>query len=396
MKQSEWNEGLNNLDSDIIENYVAQKEAYIKKIKKPTMWTRYISVAAIFCLVFGVLAVSLILNRSDDEPISIPETEAETTKADTEKADNTEEESTQAEAPSETVGGVVTDDVTSEDVSESESVETTAAGEKETEEETSEQTTTEETTVTPETENNEPYEIKADDYTLIKNENGCYLTFDDISKYQNSSNGSMVAGDIIFGSVKEFKDTVTKGLLTDWQKEIVVRFENVGDNIQTCDFNNLYEPKLPQGSNAKEVYWNGTAYSYLVMMSDQSFGYVHCYTKEMYDEKFQSKFQNFFNQDTITVTGTEVIDGKEITYYKTSTGVSSYNERYTLTNGNKTVTVDKIFYSSDDTLNRVTLYCTDGFLHYTVTLHKLTENPTDEWLLEFGLKPYIENDHEVM
>ena len=256
---------------------------------------------------------------------------------------------------------------------------------------------TEETTLTHETKNDEPYEIKVDDYTLIKNENGCYLTFDDISKYQNnSSSGSSVLGEIIFGSVKEFKDTVTKGLLTDWQKEIVARFENVGDNIQTCDFNNLYEPKLPQGSNAKEVYWNGTAYSYLVMMSDQSFGYVRCYTKEMYDEIFQSKYEDFFNQDTITVTGTEVIDGKEITYYKTSTGVSSYNERYTLTNGNKTVTVDKIFYSSDDTLNRVTLYCTDGSLHYTVTLHKLTEKPTDEWLLEIGLKPYIENDHEVM
>ena len=120
MKQSEWNEGLNNLDSDIIENYVAQKEAYIKKIKKPTMWTRYISVAATFCLVFGALAVSLILNRSDDEPITIPETEAQsTTEADTENAPNTEEEPTQTEAPSETVGGVVTD-VTGEDVSESE------------------------------------------------------------------------------------------------------------------------------------------------------------------------------------------------------------------------------------------------------------------------------------
>ena len=265
--------------------------------------------------------------------------------------------------------------------------------------ENTESTSMEETSGIQETESEteELYEIKVDDYTLIKNENGCYLTFDDISKYQNnSSSGSSVLGEIIFGSVKEFKDTVTKGLLTDWQKEIVARFENVGDNIQTCDFNNLYEPKLPQGSNAKEVYWNGTAYSYLVMMSDQSFGYVRCYTKEMYDEIFQSKYEDFFNQDTITVTGTEVIDGKEITYYKTSTGVSSYNERYTLTNGNKTVTVDKIFYSSDDTLNRVTLYCTDGSLHYTVTLHKLTEKPTDEWLLQFGLKPYIENNHEVM
>ena len=178
MKQSEWNEGLNNLDSDIIENYVAQKEAYIKKIKKPTMWTRYISVAATFCLVFGVLAVSLILNRSDDEPITIPETEAETTKADTENAPNTEDEPTQTEAPSETVGGVVTE-VTSENVSESESVETTA-GEKETDEETSEQTTTEETTKTEETteEDTKPSKYTALEFGIYDSEVGANHNID--------------------------------------------------------------------------------------------------------------------------------------------------------------------------------------------------------------------------
>lgn len=69
MKQNEWNEGLNNLDSDIIENYVVQKEAYSKKRKKPLVWTKYIAVAACLCLVFGVTALLLILNREDDPTI---------------------------------------------------------------------------------------------------------------------------------------------------------------------------------------------------------------------------------------------------------------------------------------------------------------------------------------
>lgn len=69
MKQNEWNEGLNNLDSDIIENYVMQKEAYSKKRKKPLVWTKYIAVAACMCLVFGVTALLLILNREDDPTI---------------------------------------------------------------------------------------------------------------------------------------------------------------------------------------------------------------------------------------------------------------------------------------------------------------------------------------
>ena len=387
MKQSEWNEGLNNLDSDIIENYVAQKEAYIKKIKKPTMWTRYISVAATFCLVFGVLAVSLILNRSDDEPITIPETEA----------------------PSETVGGVVTE-VTSEDVSESK--ETTAEEISETDEASESNVSTnveetsqvgEETTVTPETENNEPYEIKVDDYTLIKNENGCYLKFDDISKYQNnSSNGSMVAGEITFDSIKEFKDRVTKGLLEDWEKQFVASFSNNGVDIQTCDFNNLYEPLFPQGSDIVGVGWKITSYYFMINNDNEYFGFINVLSYEEYEKQYTRDFENALNGDQITIESVEIVDKKEITYYKTPLA-SLKREAYTLQKGNITVLVDKRFSLTDLSISqsssipyRITLYCSDGDRYYTVTLYSLQEDPTDEWLLEFGLKPYIENDHEVM
>ena len=283
---------------------------------------------------------------------------------------------------------VSTDNTKAENTSVTETTEATTDSETE---------DTEETIVTLETENNEPYEIKVDDYTLIKNETGCYLTFDDISKYQNNStSGSMIVGDITFDSIKEFKDTVTKGLLEDWQKAIVANFSNSGADIQTCDFNNLYEPMLPQGSNVIEVYWMGDTYAYLVMMSDESFGYVRYYTKEKYDQNYSYEYEEFFDRDTITVTGVEESDGKEITHYKTSTGVSEYQEMYTLTNGNKTIKVNRRYYSSDDIPNRVALYCSEGNLYYTVILYSLKEDPTDEWLLQFGLKRYIENDHEVM
>ena len=236
---------------------------------------------------------------------------------------------------------VSTDDTKSESTSE---IETTRNSETDSIEETN---SVQETTETPETENNEPYEIKIDDYTLIKNENGCYLTFDDISKYQNnSSSGSMLVGDITFGSIKEFKDTITKGLLTDWQKEIVATFSNNGANIQTCDFNNLYEPRLPQEGNVSAVYWKGDTYSYCVTMNDESFGYVRYLTKEIYDRNYSYEIEEYFNRDTITVTGFKEINGKDITHYITSMGLSCYNERYTLTNGNKIIKVDKSYQNS--------------------------------------------------
>ena len=259
------------------------------------------------------------------------------------------------------------------------------------EENTNESDSEEITATTVETENTDPYEIKVDDYTLVKNESGCYFIFDDISKYQKDSlEGSMVAADIPFGSIKEFKDTVTKGLLEEWQKYGVAGFSDNGADILTCDFNNLYEPTLPQECNAAEVYWEGETYSYLVMMTDQSFGYVSYHTKESYNKMYSYEYEKFFDRDTITVTEFEERDGKEITHYKTSMGILFRRERYTLTNGNITVQVDKDYYSSDDTLSRITLYCTGGNLNYTVTLYSLKEDPTDEWLLQFGLKRYVD------
>ena len=262
---------------------------------------------------------------------------------------------------------------------------------------------TEETTLTHETKNDEPYEIKVDDYTLIKNENGCYLTFDDISKYQNnSSNGSMVAGEITFDSIKEFKDRVTKGLLEDWEKQVVASFSNNGVDIQTCDFNNLYEPLFPQGSDIVGVGWKITSYYFMINNDNEYFGFISVLSYEEYEKQYTRDFENALNGDQITIESVEIVNEKEVTYYKTPLA-SLKREAYTLQKENITVLVDKQFSLTDNSISqsssipyRITLYCVGGDRNYIVTLYSLQENPTDEWLLEFGLKPYIENDHEVM
>ena len=72
MNKKDWNEGVNNIDPALVEEHIEEMEKIAAKSrKKPVMWTRYISVAAAVCLIFGVLAVSLILNRSDDDPITV-------------------------------------------------------------------------------------------------------------------------------------------------------------------------------------------------------------------------------------------------------------------------------------------------------------------------------------
>ena len=263
---------------------------------------------------------------------------------------------------------------------------------------------TEETTLTQETENNEPYEIKADDYTLIKNENGCYLTFDDISKYQNNSNGGSVLADVVFKSIKDFKDSVTQGLLTDDDKYIVASFpKNTDGSIKTCDFNNLYEPILPQGSSITKVLWESDNYSFRIIEEDVYYGYFNIFTAEDYMRIYQDEYENALNKDTITITETEEADGKVIIHYKTKAAKLKL-ERYTLQSGDKTIIIDKKFIITGDPIlnpsdtvpSNIRLYCNEGDKYYIINIDTVYEDPTDEWLLEFGLKPYIENDHEVM
>ena len=263
---------------------------------------------------------------------------------------------------------------------------------------------TEETTLTHETKNDEPYEIKVDDYTLIKNENGCYLTFDDISKYQSNSIGNSALADVKFSSMKDFKETVVNGLLSDSDKQIIAGFPKYGEHIQTCDFNDLYEPIVPKKCNMNNIYWMGEIYTFDISLGNDAFGSITYLTKEYYDIFFEH-YENFFNSDLITVTSVEEKNGVITTNYDTATSVLK-NVRYTLSVGNKIVIVEKeycidsdynyIFGYTDDIPYAITLYCVEGNTYYRVSLNELEQDPTDEWLLEFGLKPYIENDHEVM
>ncbi len=65
MKRAEWNEGLNHIDTDIIENYVEQKDKYISISKRKRTWLKIGALAACFCLIASIIVIPTAFKTED-------------------------------------------------------------------------------------------------------------------------------------------------------------------------------------------------------------------------------------------------------------------------------------------------------------------------------------------
>lgn len=241
-------------------------------------------------------------------------------------------------------------------------------------------------------------EDKYSDYKLISENNEFFIVFDDLNMYQEENQDTAT---IDFSTMKEFKDSVTKGLLNDTQKRIMATAfqKNSAGAIKVCDFNNLYIPKLPTNGVVNGVSWQGQSYSFGLSLSDGVFGLLAYLTESQFNRSYQEDYVGLFNRDTINVTKTETLDdGKVATYYTTRTG-ELMNVRYTLTVGTTIIEVDKTFRlkmqsselpTSSTVPSNVELYITSGDTFCYVSLYDFSEDPTDEWLSNFGLERFVD------
>ena len=251
------------------------------------------------------------------------------------------------------------------------------------------------------------YNIEECEYSIIKQGGHCYIVFDEDSKYQKVAPGSMAVGDVRFSSISEFVDAVTKGTLNENQLKVVANFKkDEAGRVHTCDFTNLYSPALPSDWDISAVYWSGLTYAFSLSNEEESFAnFLYC-SKDTYNRTFESEYTDFFERKLISVTKTEYLSGnqKVATYYSTSAG-NFLKIRYTLSIGDKTFMVDKKYRLSEHEVSDVTnlsvaptditMYCVEKNQNYIIYIHDLVTNPTDEWLLQFGIKKYSNNTNVI-
>ena len=244
-------------------------------------------------------------------------------------------------------------------------------------------------------------EINTDaDYEVVSSEEGSRIVFLSLSDYEYD-NGFMGSAYLSFKSLKEMKEIVTKGHLNEGQKRTIAKNfpRNDKNEILCCDFDNLFNPILPSGGSVVKVDWSGITYSFCLDFKDGGFGYLNYYTKDIYDRKI-TEYENFFDNENITVIRTEKLDENQIaTYYKTSVAELMI-VRCSLTDGNRKINIQKKYRlkhydpsvkTSNSVPIEVTLYCSEDDVRYSVQLHGLKTTPSDLWLLKFGVTEFVES-----
>ncbi len=229
------------------------------------------------------------------------------------------------------------------------------------------------------------------DYSLIERDGIHYLVFDDRSIYSNST--SQVAG-IYFASMAEFKDLVTNGKLSRSQKCVIAgAFYGQGhdeNGIVICDFDRLYAPILPEGTYVHHVTWGGNRGGdsyYVEFENDSDYGYVcFYYSQEDYLQEFNFRYTNMGRSFTTTIERTEQLEDRNATaiYYD---GVQK-RIRYTLDNDGQEMIVDEYYYGTN--FKRITVYCPNAEIPYFIHIDTPSSRPSVEWLLEFGVEPYVD------
>lgn len=257
------------------------------------------------------------------------------------------------------------------------------------------------------------------DYYIVIYKRQHYIVFEDQSKYEAKHNMGVQLQSIEFdyiNSVEEFKNIVLQGKLSDYEKRIIVQsFPKDDIGIKICDFNNLFEPVLPENVTVKSVCWSGIEYSYRINIENGVSGFIHYYSKETFWRLYEEKFEDRFFNTNAMVTSREYLDSEtQKIYYETSLArlmvlryelesemkASFIDKTYMLEVGHSYVTpsatvpyyIDVFGYDRNDTM----LFVEDGFCFYKVHLSNLTEDLDFSWLLQFGLSPYVENGNEIM
>ena len=211
----------------------------------------------------------------------------------------------------------------------------------------------------------------------------------------------LVRGSVIFDSLREMKDSVINGKLTEEQLMTVASFEkNEDGSIKICDMQKLYAPKAPAGFEVSKVTWSGETYAFILQNNGIAVSLTYL-TEDGYNAKYEES-KSFADNKNITVQKTENIAERNAvaTYYTTSVAsikkltydikiddtVLHIEEEYILEIKNN------VLETSETVPHDISVYGEnkENGTRFFVYVSDLAERPSIEWLSCFDMEAYKE------
>ena len=239
----------------------------------------------------------------------------------------------------------------------------------------------------------------SNEYVLEYEGDKCYMSFlGERNDEEIDLLESRVFGITTFKSLEELKDTIINNKFTDSQLNIIRRdfVDKDTKKIQICNPNKLYQAVYPEKYEATMLVWEGLSYGWVF---DNSYGNINYITKERFDYSYKQDFSDFTEMQTVSKT--EKIEDRDstVTYYTTVAGEFK-RVCYKLEQGEKTLYVAEKYCLegyTDYTKNNVSLDIPKSITilgeqkneYFRVFLSKLEQRPSEEYLLEFGLRELL-------
>ena len=246
---------------------------------------------------------------------------------------------------------------------------------------------------------------ETDTHRVFYSNEKCYIEFFEDLKYSGKSDLLSIkkAPAVKVQNADELCKKIVENDFTFEEKQMIyyATTDEIGD-LDRCifDIEKMYQPVLPENTYLQHLVWHGLPYYLYVARYAESFlVYVSCYEKNYYSEVYKSEITDeiaeFEASDSYTVA--QLKDNNAVEY-------RSKNDKYVIYDiekDGKKITVKEEYHISDIYIDIVSetvpynidMYVTEGDLCYKVGVAEcyrfFDEHPGEEWLVSFGMEPYV-------
>ena len=250
-------------------------------------------------------------------------------------------------------------------------------------------------------------------YDLYQKNEQWFLTFNDTYR---PINGCEYVDTPQFSSIEEMRTAIRTGDFTAtelWAIENTFAKDAQG-NILVCNFEKLYVPTLPDGLVFDYLFWRGEALQFECTTENPNYLIILTLNDdEGYKVYFDRYYENYFDYVTVKITEhTTVEDRNAEVYYCESSTVRDKIVKYVLRNDSKTIYVREKYVigntenmpdgfselspseCSDIVPRSIFFAGNDNGQEFYGFLYSLSERPSEEFLLQLGVKPYAGTETE--